>query len=129
MQPKTEPVRDSGVEPSGEEFVWPPAPSDAENVESLKSSVDSLRKTAGDGKGPGAVASRRLADGLSKLAGSNQATRDKAQNIFVSPLKVVFDELKNALQAAPVTLSTLPPSSRWAPNQSQTMPEGTWHSP
>ncbi len=85
------------------------APSDEENVEALKGTVESLRKTAGDGKGPGAVAAKRLADGLSKLAGSNQATRDKAQNIFVSPLKVVFDELKNTLQAAPVTLSALPP--------------------
>src|SRR5258708_22010419 len=85
------------------------APSDEENVEALKGTVESLRKTAGDGKGPGAVAAKRLADGLSKLAGSNQATRDKAQNIFVSPLKVVFDELKNPLQAAPVTLSALPP--------------------
>jgi len=85
------------------------APSDEENVEALKGTADSLRKTAGDGKGPGAVAAKRLADGLSKLAGSNQATRDKAQNIFVSPLKVVFDELKNALQAAPVTLNSLPP--------------------
>jgi hopanoid biosynthesis associated RND transporter like protein HpnN len=85
------------------------APSDEENVEALKGTVDSLRKTAGDGKGPGAVAAKRLADGLSKLAGSNQATRDKAQNIFISPLKVVFDELKNALQAAPVTLNALPP--------------------
>jgi uncharacterized protein len=85
------------------------APSDEENVEALKGTVESLRKTAGDGKGPGAVASRRLADGLSKLAGSDQATRDKAQNIFVSPLKIVFDELKNTLQAAPVSLNTLPP--------------------
>jgi hopanoid biosynthesis associated RND transporter like protein HpnN len=85
------------------------APSDAENVEALKGTVESLRKTAGDGKGPGAVAAKRLADGLSKLAGSNQATRDKAQNIFISPLKVVFDELRNALQAAPVTLNALPP--------------------
>src|SRR6266576_1430216 len=85
------------------------APSDEENVEALKSSVDSLRRTAGDGKGPGAVASRRLADALSKLAGSNQATRDKAQNIFVTPLKIVFDQLKNTMQAGPVTLKTLPP--------------------
>jgi hypothetical protein len=60
-------------------------PSDAENVEALKSSVDSLRKTAGDAKGPGAVASRRLADALSKLADSNQATRDKAQAIWSRP--------------------------------------------
>jgi len=85
------------------------APTDEENVEALKSSVDSLRRTAGEGKGPGAVASRRLADALSKLAGSNQATRDKAQNIFVAPLKIVFDQLKNTMQAGPVTLKTLPP--------------------
>ena len=85
------------------------APTDQENVDALKSSADSLRKTAGDGKGPGAVASRRLADALSKLAGSNQATRDKAQNIFVTPLKIVFDQLKNTMQAGPVTLKTLPP--------------------
>ena len=85
------------------------APSDEENVEALKSSVDSLRRAAGDGKGPGAVASRRLADALSKLAGSDQATRDKAQNIFVAPLKIVFNQLKNTMQAGPVTLKTLPP--------------------
>ena len=85
------------------------APSDEENVGALKSSVDSLRRAAGDGKGPGAVASRRLADALSKLAGSDQATRDKAQNIFVAPLKIVFDQLKNTMQAGPVTLKTLPP--------------------
>ncbi len=85
------------------------APSDAENVDALKGTVESLRKTAGDGKGPGAVAAKRLADGLSKLAGSDQATRDKAQNIFVNPLKVVFGQLKNTLQAGPVTLKTLPP--------------------
>ncbi|MDE5454626.1 MMPL family transporter [Bradyrhizobium sp. CSA112] len=85
------------------------APADEENVEALKSSVTSLRRAAGEGKGPGAVASRRLADALSKLAGSDQATRDKAQNIFVVPLKIVFEQLRNTMQAGPVTLKTLPP--------------------
>jgi uncharacterized protein len=85
------------------------APTDQENVEALKSSVDSLRRAAGDGKGPGAIASRRLADALSKLAGSDEATRDKAQNVFVVPLKIVFDQLRNTMQAGPVTLKTLPP--------------------
>jgi len=85
------------------------APSDDENVEALKSSADSLLKTAGDAKGRGAVASRRLADALSKLAQSDQATRDKTQAIFVAPLKVVLDQLKNSLQAQPVSLQTLPP--------------------
>ena len=85
------------------------APTDEENVEALKSSVEALRKTAGEGKGPGAVASRRLADALSRLAASDQATRDKAQNVFVTPLKIVFDQLRNTIQAGPVTLKTLPP--------------------
>jgi hopanoid biosynthesis associated RND transporter like protein HpnN len=83
-------------------------PSDDENVDALKSSVESLRKAAGDAKGPGAEASRRLADALSKLAESNQATRDKTQSIFVTPLKVALDQIKNSLQAAPVSLKNLP---------------------
>jgi len=84
-------------------------PSDAENVDALKGTVESLRRTAGEAKGPGAVAARRLADALSKLADSNEATRDKTQDIFVSPLKVVLNQLKNVLQAKPVSLKTLPP--------------------
>jgi hypothetical protein len=85
------------------------APTDQENVDSLKSSVDSLRRNAGDGKGPGAVASKRLADALEKLANSSEATRNKAQAVFVDPLKIVLDELKEAIQAQPITLQTLPP--------------------
>jgi uncharacterized protein len=84
-------------------------PSDAENVEALKGTVESLRRAAGDSKGPGAVTSRRLADDLSKLAASDQATRDKVQVIFVTPLKIALDQLKNLMQAQPVSLKTLPP--------------------
>src|SRR5262249_52422957 len=79
------------------------------NVESLKSSVDALRKTAGDSQGPGAVASRRLADALQKLADADQATREKAQNVFVAPLKTTLDGLKALLSAQPVTAKNLPP--------------------
>ncbi|MBV8920844.1 MMPL family transporter [Bradyrhizobium sp.] len=90
-------------------------PTDAENVDSLNSSVASLRKTAGEAKGPGADANRRLADALERLAKSDEATRNKAQAIFVTPLKVVFDQLKSALQAQQVSLKTLPPDlvSSW----------------
>jgi predicted RND superfamily exporter protein len=49
-----------------------------------------------------------LADALQKLAESNETLRNKAQDIFVSPLKVVLDQLKNSLQAQPVSLKTLP---------------------
>jgi predicted RND superfamily exporter protein len=46
---------------------------------------------------------------LSRLADSDQATREKTQAIFVTPLQVVLNQLKNALQAKPVSLNTLPP--------------------
>jgi hopanoid biosynthesis associated RND transporter like protein HpnN len=84
-------------------------PTDQENVESLRGSANALRKVAGDSKGPGAVASRRLADALSKLAESDEATRNKAQTIFVTPLQVLLDQLRSSLQAQPVSLKTLPP--------------------
>jgi uncharacterized protein len=84
-------------------------PTDAENVEALKGTAESLRKSAGEARGPGAVAARRLADDLSRLADSNEATREKTQAVFVRPLKAVLDQLKNALQATPVSLKTLPP--------------------
>jgi hopanoid biosynthesis associated RND transporter like protein HpnN len=92
-----------------------PPPSDQENVEALKGAADNLRKTAGDAKGPGAVASRRLADDLSKLAEANQATREKVQSVFIVPLKIALGQLKNSLQAQPVSLKTLPPGlvSSW----------------
>lgn len=92
-----------------------PPPSDQENIDSLKSSVAALRRTAGEDKGPGATACRRLADALEKLAASSEETRNKAQAIFVDPMKVVFDQLRNLLQAQPVSLNTLPPElvSAW----------------
>ena len=43
------------------------------------------------------------------MPNSNEATRDKAQAVFVAPLKIVLEQLKNMLQAQPVTLKTLPP--------------------
>ncbi|CCE00272.1 MMPL family transporter [Bradyrhizobium sp. STM 3809] len=91
------------------------APTDKENVDALKSTVDNLRRTAGDGKGPGAVASRRLADALAKLAGASEAVRNKAQDVFVEPWKITLAQLSATLQAQPVTLANLPPDlvSQW----------------
>ncbi len=86
-----------------------PAPSDEENVSALKDTAESLRKTAGEHQGPGAAASRRLADDLTRLASADQATRDKAQSVFVTPLLIALDQLRQSLQAQPISLATLPP--------------------
>jgi hopanoid biosynthesis associated RND transporter like protein HpnN len=84
------------------------APSDEENVAALKGSVDSLRKIAGDDKGPGATAARRLADALAKLAQGDKATRDRAEATFISPLNVALDQVRALFKAQPVTVKTLP---------------------
>jgi hopanoid biosynthesis associated RND transporter like protein HpnN len=91
------------------------APTDQENVEALNSTVENLRRTAGDGKGPGTVAARRLADALARLAGSSEEIRNKAQAVFVMPLMIVLEQLRLSLQAQPVSLKTLPPElvSQW----------------
>ncbi|MGJ5180674.1 MMPL family transporter [Bradyrhizobium oligotrophicum] len=91
------------------------APTDKENIDALNSTVDNLRRTAGDGNGPGAVASRRLADALAKLAGASEAVRNKAQAVFVEPWKITLAQLAATLQAQPVTLANLPPElvSQW----------------
>ena len=83
-------------------------PSDAENVAALKGSANSLRKTAGDDKGAGAVAARRLAVALDKLAQADKPMRDKAESIFISSLNVALDQVRNLFKAQPVSAKTLP---------------------
>ncbi|MBB1092612.1 MMPL family transporter [Rhodopseudomonas pseudopalustris] len=83
-------------------------PTDQENAEALNGSAEALRKVAGEASGPGPDAARRLAVALSSLAGADQATRDKAQDVFVRPLKLAFDQLRSMLQAQQVTLANLP---------------------
>jgi hopanoid biosynthesis associated RND transporter like protein HpnN len=85
-----------------------PPPTDEDNVAALNSSADALRRAAGEAGGPGADTARRLATALAGLAKADPATRDKAQDVFVRPLKIDFDQLRSALKAEQVTLDNLP---------------------
>jgi len=87
-----------------------PAPSDGENVAALRSGAAQLRQTAGDAKGRGADAARRLAEALTKLADSDAAHRAAVQAAFVTPLRLDLADLRDGLQAAPVTRASLPKS-------------------
>src|SRR6266516_6705565 len=84
-------------------------PTDADNVAALKSAVDALKQSAGNQTGRGAVAAKRLADDLAKLAIGDEALRARAQAAMIPSLNTALDELRNYLQAQPVTLETLPP--------------------
>lgn len=96
-------------------------PTDAENVTALKESADSLRKVAGNQTGPGVVAAKRLADALAKVAEATPALRDKVQTTFVAPLQIALAQLRGLMQAAPVSLQTLPPDlvSAWKTKDGQ----------
>jgi hopanoid biosynthesis associated RND transporter like protein HpnN len=96
-------------------------PTDAENVTALKESADSLRKVAGSQTGPGAVAAKRLGDALAKVAEATPALRDKVQTTFVAPLQIALTQLRGLMQAAPVSLETLPPDlvSAWKTKDGQ----------
>jgi hopanoid biosynthesis associated RND transporter like protein HpnN len=84
-------------------------PTDADNVAALKAAVDALKQSAGTQTGPGAIAAKRLADDLAKLASGDEAIRGRVHAAMIPSLNTALDELRNYLQAQPVTLETLPP--------------------
>jgi uncharacterized protein len=84
-------------------------PTDADNVAALKAAVDALKQSAGTQTGPGATAAKRLADDLAKLASGDEAMRGRAHAAMIPSLNTALGELRNYLQAQPVTLETLPP--------------------
>src|SRR6266566_4450870 len=84
-------------------------PTDADNVAALKAAVDALKQSAGTQTGRGATAAKRLADDLAKIASGDEAMRGRAHAAMVPSLNTALDELRNYLQAQPVTLETLPP--------------------
>jgi hopanoid biosynthesis associated RND transporter like protein HpnN len=86
-----------------------PPPTDAENVEALNDEAGRLTEIAEGKTGPGAVAARRLAADLTKLANADQETRARADAAFITPLKIALQLLSSLLQAQPVSLKTLPP--------------------
>ncbi|MGA2951356.1 MAG: MMPL family transporter [Caulobacteraceae bacterium] len=86
-----------------------PAPSDAETVASLRKTSADLRGASNGLAGPTANAARRLADQLTWLATAPPEARVRAQQALIPGLVTLLDETRDALQAQPVTLQTLPP--------------------
>jgi len=85
-----------------------PAPTDAENVAALRQMVTRLHAAASQGNGPGPKAAGRLADDLTKLADGSADQRETAQAMFVRPLKMDLDDLRQSLNPQRVTRANLP---------------------
>ena len=58
--------------------------------------------------GAGAVAARRLAAAMAALAKADPATRQRAETVFVQPLRTALDDLRNLFKAQEVTRDNLP---------------------
>jgi hopanoid biosynthesis associated RND transporter like protein HpnN len=85
------------------------SPTEAQTAASLKSTIDTLNKLAGGASGPGADAAKRLAVSLTNLSQADKAKRDKVEATFIVPLRTALNDLRDLLQAEPVSLQTLPP--------------------
>ena len=97
-----------------------PAPNDGENVAALRQTVQDLRGAAGNGSGQGAVAARRLAEDLTRLADGAQDQRKQTEAAFTTTLNTSIDDLRTSLQPQKITSDHLPVEllRDWtAPNQ------------
>ena len=85
------------------------APTDADSVAALKRGVADLAKAAAGQTGPGADASHRLSAALSELATAGQEVRQRAEAVFIVPIRNDLEDFRNLLQAKRISIDNLPP--------------------
>ena len=97
-------------------------PTDAQNISMINSTVGALKTLAGDAKGPGADAARRLAAAMTALAKADPSVRQRAEVAFVQPLHTALDQLRELFKAQAVTAESLPPElvHQWMTASGQT---------
>jgi uncharacterized protein len=89
-----------------------PTPTDQEILDALAATAGDLSKAAQDEQppGPGSAAASRLAALLRQLAAGDRALRERAEAVFVAPLRFSLDRLRTALQPDRVSMEALPPA-------------------
>jgi hopanoid biosynthesis associated RND transporter like protein HpnN len=86
-----------------------PPPNDAQTVSMLNSTADFLGRLAASGSGKGAAAARRLATAMTALANADPSVRQRAEVVFVQPLRSALDDLRGLFKAQEITLTNIPP--------------------
>jgi hopanoid biosynthesis associated RND transporter like protein HpnN len=85
-----------------------PAPNDTDRVNVLNATAANLNRVAGQDTGPGATAAKRLSQALTRLASADAATRLRAEEVFIKPLRADVEQLRDLVQAKAISLETLP---------------------
>ena len=98
------------------------SPTDAQDISIINSTVGALKTLAGDAKGPGADAARRLAADMTALAKADPSVRQRAELAFVQPLHTALDQLRGLFRAQAVSAESLPPElvHQWKTANGQT---------
>ena len=96
------------LDPTLNPFEVQPAPSDAETIASLNHTAQDLDAAAKTVTGAPADDAHRLAAALRKLASGPSSVRAQAQATLIPPLQVLLNQLRNLLQAQPITRASLP---------------------
>src|SRR5207248_2950775 len=84
-----------------------PTPTDAENVEAIRTAVGALQGFVG--QGGDVAAGNRLAGLLTRLADGDPGTRIRLQLALITPLQLDLEQTKAMLNPERVDLKTLPP--------------------
>ncbi|HEY1941677.1 MAG TPA: MMPL family transporter [Roseiarcus sp.] len=87
-----------------------PAPTDAEDVASLKATAKALNEAIGESKDIAAGQARRLSRLLDGLAEAPATTRGLVRDAIVKPLDTTLASVRSLLLAEPVTIASLPQS-------------------
>ena len=90
----------------------PAPPTDADNIEALKSGTQNLLLLADAVPGPGGDAAKRLAADLDKLAAGPPTLRASMQTTLIKPLATDLEALRHALRPEGVTRARLPEATR-----------------
>ncbi len=85
-----------------------PAPSDADIVKSIHTAADALNTAAAQGQGEGAEAARTLASALMQVAKAGPQVRSELTNVFIPPLMVTLNDLRDSLNPERIALANLP---------------------
>jgi uncharacterized protein len=89
-----------------------PAPTDDQVKASLTKAANDLRAAAGATQSPAATNVRRLAAALDILAQGSPALRAQATQVLIPPLNTMIAQVRDSLQAQPVTMASLPADLR-----------------
>ncbi|MBO0739537.1 MAG: MMPL family transporter, partial [Alphaproteobacteria bacterium] len=102
------------IEPSLNPSQTAAPPSDDEVVRALASTANELSMIAGEAKGAGGDAARRLSGLLLQLAQADPSVRQRVDAAVAGPLRFSLDLLREQLRAQPITADALPPGLKRA---------------